>query len=231
VGTTDTEYDGDPGHVRVEEDDVAEVLAGVERLLPPERVERAGLLASWAGLRVLPRGSEDTAVASREHLLSVGPHGVVSIAGGKLTTHRRMSAEALELLPPEIRPRRPGFPLAPLPGSEPSLDGAGLTAAAGESTALHLRSIYGSEAHLLLAYAGDPGAFERIHPDGPDVWAQVRHAVEHEWACTVDDVVWRRTSLAHRGLANDAVRAAVAERLAGEARAERMPQPAYERAG
>lgn len=225
VGTTDTEYDGDPGCVTVDDEDVDEVLEGVARLLPPERIERSHLLASWAGLRVLSRGSEDTAVASREHLVSVGPGGVVSIAGGKLTTHRRMAAEALALLPADVRPR-PRYPLAPLPGSEPSLDGAGLTAAAGDSTARHLRSIYGSEAHLLLAQAVEPDAFERIHPDGPDVWAQVRHAVEHEWACTVEDVVWRRTSLAHRGLASDEVRAAVAERLAASA-----PDAAYERAG
>lgn len=232
VGTTDTEYDGDPGRVTVEDNDVAEVLAGVARLLPAQRIAGSQTLASWAGLRVLPRGSGDTAVASREHLLSVGPRGVVSIAGGKLTTHRRMAAEALELLPPEIRPRRPGSGVVPLPGSEPTLDGAGLLAAAGEGTTLHLRSVYGSEAHLLLGHAGEPGAFERIHPDGPDVWAQVRHAVEHEWACTVDDVVWRRTSLAHRGLATDDVRAAIAARLPGSRRAGQVvPEPAYERAG
>jgi glycerol-3-phosphate dehydrogenase len=181
--------------------------------LPPERVERSRILSTWAGLRVLPRGEGDTAVASREHLLSVGSRGVVSIAGGKLTTHRRMSTDALELLPVELRPRRLGSPPAPLPGSEPSLDGAGLVVAAGEEAAWHLRSVYGSEATRLTAYAGEPGAFERIHPDGPDVWAQIHYAVEQELACTVDDVVWRRTSLAHRGLATEDVRAAVAERM------------------
>ena len=213
VGTTDTEYDGDPLLVETNEDDIAEVLEGVAQLLPAERIERSRILASWAGLRVLPRGDGDTAVASREHLLSVGPRGVVSIAGGKLTTHRRMATDALGLLPAELRPRKLDLRPAPLPGSEPSLDGAGLTAAAGEDAARHLRSVYGSEAHRLLAYANEPDAFERIHPDGPDVWAQVRYAVEHELASTADDVVWRRTSLAHRGLATEDVRAAVTERM------------------
>jgi glycerol-3-phosphate dehydrogenase len=213
VGTTDTEYNGDPSLAGVDDDDVTEVLAGVAQLLPPERVERSRILSSWAGLRVRPRGEDDTRIASREHLLSVGPRGVVSIAGGKLTTHRRMSADALELLPPELRPRRLGSSTAPLPGSARSLDGAGLVAAAGEDVARHLRSVYGSEADGLAAYADRPGAFDRIHPDGPDVWAQVAHAVEHELACTVDDVVWRRTSLAHRGLADEGVRAAVAARM------------------
>jgi glycerol-3-phosphate dehydrogenase len=216
VGTTDTEYDGDPARATVEQSDVEEVLTGVERLLLEEHLDESRVLSSWAGLRVLPRDEDDTKVASREHLLSVGPGGVVSIAGGKLTTHRRMSADALRLLPPEVRPRRPGFSLAPLPGSDSPVDGAGLATVAGEEAARHLRSLYGSEVGLFSAYAGEAGAFERIHPDGPDVWAQVRHAVDHEWACTVDDVLWRRTSLAHRGLAGDEVRSAVANRMSRE---------------
>ena len=217
VGTTDTEYDGDPGQAGVDEGDIAELLGGVAELLPPERVERSRILSAWAGLRVLPRGDGDTRIAPREHLLSVGPLGVVSIAGGKLTTHRRMSAEALALLPAELRPRLDLRP-RPLPGSEPSTDGAGLLAAAGADVAGHLWSVYGSEAIRLAAHADEPRAFERIHPDGPDVWAQVRYATEHELASTVDDVLWRRTSLAHRGLATDDVRRAVAERMAGERR-------------
>lgn len=213
VGTTDTEYDGDPALAVADDDDIREVLAGVAQLLPPERIDPGRILSTWAGLRVLPRGTGDTAVASREHLLSVGPRGVVSIAGGKLTTHRRMSSDALELLPAELRPRRLDSQPAPLEGSGPHLDGAGLRAAAGEEVATHLHTVYGSEVDGFLACAGEPGAFERIHPDGPDVWAQVAYAVRHELACTVDDVVWRRTSLAYRGLATEDVRAAVAARM------------------
>jgi glycerol-3-phosphate dehydrogenase len=48
----------------------------------------------------------------------------------------------------------------------------------------------------------DPSLLERIHPDGPDVVAQVRFAVTEEWATTVDDVLRRRTTVALRGLAD-----------------------------
>jgi glycerol-3-phosphate dehydrogenase len=138
---------------------------------------------------------------------------MVSIAGGKLTTHRRLAAEAIALLPSDVRPRRLASAAAPLPGSEP-LDGEGaLETLVDADTARHLRSVYGSEADRLLEHAHREDAFERIHPDGPDVWAQVAHAAESEWACTPEDVLRRRTSLAHRGLATDDVRAAVAERL------------------
>jgi len=52
---------------------------------------------------------------------------------------------------------------------------------------------------------------ERIHPDGPDIWAQAYHVAEREWAVTVDDVVRRRTTLAVRGLATPAVRLQIAQ--------------------
>jgi glycerol-3-phosphate dehydrogenase len=213
AGTTDTEYDGDPALAEVEDRDVADVLAGVEQLVPEERVQRTRVLAAWAGLRVLPRSQGDTASTPRERVLQVGPRGMVSIAGGKLTTHRRLAAEAIALLPSDVRPRRLASAAAPLPGSEP-LDGEGaLETLVDADTARHLRSVYGSEADRLLEHAHREDAFERIHPDGPDVWAQVAHAAESEWACTPEDVLRRRTSLAHRGLATDDVRAAVAERL------------------
>jgi glycerol-3-phosphate dehydrogenase len=50
---------------------------------------------------------------------------------------------------------------------------------------------------------------ERIHPGGPDIWAQAYHAVDNEWATTVDDVVRRRTTLAIRGLATPELRATI----------------------
>src|SRR5258708_21320994 len=75
-----------------------------------------------------------------------------------------------------------------------------------------------------MGEGGDHGeALERIHPDGPDVWAQVHHAVEREWATTVDDVTRRRTTLAVRGLASPAVRADVGRVL------RPRPIPATER--
>jgi glycerol-3-phosphate dehydrogenase len=54
---------------------------------------------------------------------------------------------------------------------------------------------------------------ERIHPLSPDVWAQAYHAVDREWATTVEDVVRRRTTIAVRGLATPDVRDQV-ERIA-----------------
>ena len=46
------------------------------------------------------------------------------------------------------------------------------------------------------------------------MWAQVLYGVDEEWAFKVDDVLRRRTTLAHRGLGTESVRAAIASRMA-----------------
>jgi glycerol-3-phosphate dehydrogenase len=213
LGTTDTEFEGDPTEAAAEAGDIAELLAGAQQLLAGVLVERSTILSSWAGIRVLARVEGDTARVPRGHLLAVGRRGMISVAGGKLTTHRRIAAEVLALLPPEIRPHHVVLADEPLPGSAPAAVG-NLGAELDATTATHVRSLYGSEAVGLLAYSATPGAFERIHPDAPDVWAQVDYAVTREWACTPDDVLRRRTTLAHRGLATDNIREAVASRMA-----------------
>lgn len=137
---------------------------------------------------------------------------MVSIAGGKLTTHRRIALAALSRITDSRM------------GKVGRVDGA--LADASERTwfdaaelepemVAHLVEIYGSEAATVVAQRRlHDNAMERIHPDGPDVWAQAFHATDREWATTVDDIVRRRTTLAVRGLATTAVRAEIKRRTA-----------------
>jgi len=74
----------------------------------------------------------------------------------------------------------------------------------------HLTHLYGDEALLVV----HTGRLERIHPEGTDVWGQVIHAVEQEWAITVDDVVRRRTTLEIRGQATPEAREAIGQMMA-----------------
>ena len=202
LGTTDTEYRSDPAAVGVDESDVQAVLGEAQVALPAEVAARDKVLYSFAGLRVLPGAEGDTAAARREHVVATGRTGMVSVAGGKLTTHRLIALDVLRRLDPG-RYRLHDDPLpgaGPLP-SRPS----GVEAEAWA----HLVSVYGSEA----ATVATAGPLERIHPDGPDLWAQVDHARDREWALTVEDVVRRRTSLSVRGLDGEAVRIEVGRRL------------------
>ncbi len=195
LGTTDTEYEGDPAAVAAEPEDVDTVLREAAAGLPAEVLRREAVRFMFAGLRVLPRVAGDTARASRDEVVQIGPAGMVSVAGGKLTTHRRIALNVLR--------RMEAFRGARL-GADP-LPGAGPPPARPATVALrtweHLVHLYGDQA-ARVAEAGT----EPVHPAGPDVWGQVVHAIDREWARTVDDVVRRRTTLAVRGLATAEVR-------------------------
>ena len=186
LGTTDTEYSGDPGHVSVSDTDVAEVLAeaavAVDGLGPPR--------ATFCGLRVLPGGDGGTASAKRETVFSTGPTGMVSVAGGKLTTYRRIALDALHELGVRGLSKRP----RPLPGAT-GLDRIAWPADLDTATRRHLLHLYGSLATEVLAPAReDPSLLEPLVPGRPDLRAQELYARSHEWAQTDDDVFRRRTT-------------------------------------
>jgi glycerol-3-phosphate dehydrogenase len=131
---------------------------------------------------------------------------MLTVAGGKLTTYRRIALEALNALRSDLGFPRVGGSPAPLPGAvglaEANARLATLHAQLDPALRAHLAHLYGSHAEDVLALAsGDPHLFERLHPRVPDIAAQAVYAQEREWACTAEDVLRRRTSLALRGVA------------------------------
>jgi glycerol-3-phosphate dehydrogenase len=135
--------------------------------------------------------------------------GFVTIAGGKLTTFRRMAAEVVDHAIVQLGVKTKSTTATrPLPGSqgledsdqaleklEKSLDTAGLP----EGAARYLAGEYGVRAPTLLARGkADPSAFERLDPELPSIFAQVDEAVDVELARTLDDVISRRIPLVLR---------------------------------
>ena len=218
VGVTDTPYDGDPSAVGVDEGDVSALLDGLAGVLAGDVLRRDRILSAFAGLRVLPRGDGETPRASREHVVEVGPAGLVSVAGGKLTTHRRIALSALRRLPADVRPRRLPLSDDPLPGASRDAGSLPSLRDLDAETRAHLVSLYGREAEGVVARAASASdGLERIHPAAPDVWAQADHALVREWAVTAEDVAVRRTTLALRGLACGETLERLSARLTGEA--------------
>jgi glycerol-3-phosphate dehydrogenase len=217
LGTTEQEYDGDPAGVAAEPEDVSYLLQTATQFLRPEMLRGERVVAAFAGLRVLPRGEGATLHASRDHLLSVGPGGMVSVAGGKLTTHRRIALDALRHLPDRVRPRRLPLSDTPLPGAYCTRK-EDLYSCLDGSTVDHLLHLYGSEAGRLLEYSKENGnAIERITPGAPDIWAQVYHATREEWASTAEDVIYRRTTLGLRGFDTPEIRQMISAALESSA--------------
>jgi glycerol-3-phosphate dehydrogenase len=216
LGTTDEEYIGDPGNVAAEPTDVSSLLDMANHFLRPEMLRNERVVSAFAGLRVLPRGEEASLYASRDHLLSVGPGGMVSVAGGKLTTHRQIALDAMRHLPTTVRPRRLSLSDAPLPGASPARVG-GLYSRLDGPTADHLLHLYGAEAHKLLEYGTENhDTLEPITSEAPDIWAQVYHAISEEWAVTAEDVIYRRTSLGLRGFDTPEIRQRISLLIEGE---------------
>jgi glycerol-3-phosphate dehydrogenase len=197
LGTTDTPAE----EAGMTDADEVQILEEAACALPPELLARDAVRGRFAGLRVLPLTSRSTAEARREVTLTRGPLGMVSVAGGKLTTYRVIAQAVLHEL--GVAVPNTAFPL---PGA----------AELGEldvqaDVARHLRRTYGSLAHEVLATSRD---LRPLVPGEPEIAAQVVYAREREWAVDADDVLRRRTTLALRGLATPEVRARVDDLLA-----------------
>jgi glycerol-3-phosphate dehydrogenase len=214
LGTTDAPHDDDPADVGVTADDIETVLAEAAVALEMEAPATAAVRSTSAGLRVLPRAGGHTAQARRETVFLRGPAGMLTVAGGKLTTYRRIAVTALNIIRPELGSPLLGGAPAPLPGaipigdmvrrlerSHPELDA---------SLRFHLAHLYGARADEVLEPArADPTLLNRLDPEAPDIAAQALYAREREWAYTVDDVLRRRTTIAVRGPVAPAVVARV----------------------
>ncbi len=109
VGTTDTDYDGPLDDPQCTPEDIDYVLGAVNAWTSAN-LTRSDVTATWAGLRPLvsDASSARTADLSRRHKVIVSANGLVTVTGGKLTTYRKMAADAVDALadPPEANAQR-----------------------------------------------------------------------------------------------------------------------------
>jgi glycerol-3-phosphate dehydrogenase len=235
VGTTDTDYAGSPADVRADAADVEYLVRSANSVFPKAQLTAADVVSTWAGVRPLlaPRaaGAKESAT-SREHEIWWDRSGLLSIAGGKLTTYRVMAGQVVDQAARRLRERfkvesgiSPTEHL-PLPGApdEPWADfAARIEREAGAlgidaDAAKHLARSYGEDAEALVeAIRGDRALGERILPPFPYLWAEVPHAVRHEMAMSLDDLLIRRLHLFYEARDGGlSVARAVAERMARE---------------
>jgi glycerol-3-phosphate dehydrogenase len=152
---------------------------------------------------------------------------MLSVAGGKWTTYRHIGRTVLEKLA-HVRGTGLSEDMSPIPATVP-LPGIGAPNAVAHRllidrepgsrmeplVAKHLASHYGTLSfEIARMIADDASLGEPIHPDGPDVWAQVAFAADSEWAYTPDDVLRRRTTMTVRGLDTPEIQQRVADFLA-----------------
>lgn len=204
LGTTDTPYSGDPRELRVTLDEVDLLLRDANRFFTT-RLSRDDVISVYAGLRPLvDSGAASTARQSRTHKIDVGPGGLVSITGGKLTTYRRMAAETVDRA---LRERPGHFPASsteqvPVAGVS-ELDDARRSVPATvraldlpDATGVHLLATYGAGARDVLTLVETDATLGQIVAPGlPYIAAEVVYGVRHDAALTIGDVLRRRTRI------------------------------------
>ncbi|MDF9714799.1 glycerol-3-phosphate dehydrogenase/oxidase [Nocardioides sp. ChNu-153] len=229
IGTTDTAWDLDKAHPAASRADIDYVLAHVNTLLR-EPLDHADVVGVYAGLRPLLRGeSEPTSRISREHTVVTPVPGLVMIAGGKLTTYRVMARDAVDAATPSLSAAG-GAVRASITDRVPLLGAEGFEARSNQRVLLarrsglhvaridHLLGRYGGLVDEVLdLVAARPELGEPVPGADDYLCAEVVHAVTHEGARHLDDVLARRTRISietpHRG--TESARA-VAELVAAE---------------
>ena len=225
VGTTDTTYHGSLDDPRCTEADVAYLLGALNEVTTIGATD-SDVVATWAGLRPLLRNTARarTADLSRRHAVRTSATGVVTVTGGKLTTYRRMAADAVDAagrrLPGKVAPSRTKrLRLAGSEGVDPPVATLPEPGAPDRPTvAEHLAHRYGADAAAVadlartVATGSDP-----LVPGLPYLRAEAVYATRHEMATSLDDVLSRRTRarILDRG-ATVAAAPAVAQLLATE---------------
>lgn len=201
IGTTDDDTYADLDDLPVTTDEVRYLMEGIERVLP--RVREARIIGTTVGARptLYAWGKAEDAL-SREHAVldhsADGVAGLWSLVGGKLASYRAFAEEAADLIAPALGVRASCTThTKPLPGGEAKADVDALAARFRVSPYAVQRLVtrHGTRAETVLS-EGDRRGRATVCTTEPVLAAEVRYAVRHEGARTLQDIA-RRTNLAY----------------------------------
>lgn len=184
VGTTDTPVDSASLEPRALEEEIDFIFTQISRYLTRDP-SRADVLSVYAGLRPLIKSdASSTAALSRDHLISISDAGLITLAGGKWTTYRKMAEDVIDHAEMVGALDHRHCETHELP-----IHGSGI----GIEEISHLR-YYGSDAAGIRELMKNETALgERLHPRLEFFKAEVVWHARYEMARTVEDVLARRT--------------------------------------
>jgi glycerol-3-phosphate dehydrogenase len=202
IGTTDTDFCGNPQDARVEHDEMLYLLRSSERIVPD--VASAPLLYTTAGVRSLIASSGDPSSVTRSHKIVDGQHtglqGLLSVVGGKITTSRAVAEDVTNTICNQLgNSELCSTADRPIPGARPGKLQPSVTDGISTETLAHLDEIYGSRAtEVLNIAANEPSLQKPLSPAGPEIAAEIVFAIRREHARHLSDVFFRRSVLAYR---------------------------------
>ncbi len=205
IGTTDTDYPGDPDTVHAEVIDVNYLVSETQCVFPS--LKKEDIWYTTAGLRALADdNSKKASDVTRSHKIvdheqKHGITGLISVLGGKITGYRAIAEEIVDLVCRKLKSKAacrtaetalPGAPAVP----QEKIDQLAREYDLPLKTVSHLASLYGSRLLQVLKLAArDEKARQPICPHCPDILAQIEHAVTEEAALTVGDFLLRRSDV------------------------------------
>jgi glycerol-3-phosphate dehydrogenase len=192
VGTTDLDHTASLSvEPVITPDEIDYLLKGLRTIFPSLFITPEHCIATLAGIRpILSQGKREPSEESREHMIWVDK-GLVTVTGGKLTTFRKLARDTLKAAKPfcdRITVPDPDTPLFDTFDRE-SQDRFGLSA----ETWNNLSGRYGETAIGIAANA-PPGTLETV-PGTRTLWAEIRHAAEHEQVRHLSDLLLRRVRI------------------------------------
>lgn len=226
VGTTDSVTELTP-LPKPHENEVQFILDEISRYLCVP-VKRGDIVAAWSGIRPLVQqkiqkadttekhASEKTSAISRDHVIELSEGGLVTIAGGKWTTYRKMAQDTVDKIielgnfSTVKACQTDRLALVGARGWDRALfcelaqnyrllikttRGTQMWSSMTSDIAHHLSNSYGTRA-FLVAELAQQGYGKRLADGYPYLEAEVVYCAQHEYACTAIDILARRTRLA-----------------------------------
>jgi glycerol-3-phosphate dehydrogenase len=184
IGTTDTDFEGDPADAVATPEDVQYMVDSLAPHLPA--VRDAKKYWTMAGVRALVREEGSESEVSRMHQIATDTPGLISVIGGKLTGYRAIAEEVVDAACRQLGHTAPcTTDTTPLPGGGPERSGDA-----------HLDAIYGSRAPRGRALSeSDADLQQRLAPNAAALAGQVAYAVRHEFCARLEDFQQRRSYL------------------------------------
>jgi glycerol-3-phosphate dehydrogenase len=211
VGTTDTDYHGDLDHIGATNEDIEYLIEALNRTYPESHIMKEDIISLYASVRPLAAelGVSEDAV-SRDQLISESDSGLVSIIGGKLTTHRSMAKALVDEVSRKLARE---FATSEKRGCETDRFALDYNEAELEETiselirnsgldpetARHLVEAYGTGAAKVLEIAHEnPQLSSKFVPEAQYLMAEAVYAARYEMTMKLIDFMFRRTQLVYR---------------------------------
>jgi len=184
VGTTDIEVEKPILDPVAQDQEVDYLLQTASKYLVKDP-SRSDILSVFAGIRPLirPEKDENTASISREHTVFISRTGLITVAGGKWTTYRKMAEDTID----------EAIIVAELEFKPSNTENLHLHGYSNEGNENNQFASYGSDAAKLEKLCSENSLNKNLHPKFNISKGEVIWSIRNEMARNVEDFLARRT--------------------------------------